>query len=156
MMIDWMQFQTVYLNNKKLFVASVTILLSLALCTTVEAAIYRCKGEAGEVEFRQMLCEEGGGEAVEVNVRATEWVDLNKHRVSRPASAGNRKKQKRQSKKPASVVLDDDRLSKECWRVKSQIERIEWQLRKGYKPVQGERLRRQRREKTAYLRKFCR
>lgn len=156
MKVDGMQFQLVFLGKKKLFVASVTILLSMAVYTAAEAAIYRCKGNAGVVEFRQTPCEEGDGGVIDVDIRTTEWIDLNKHQTSQPASVGNRKKRKRQSNKPVSTEVDDDRQSKACWRVKSKIEQIEWKLRKGYKPAQGERLRRQRREKEAYLRRFCR
>lgn len=125
--------------------------IGCALSGLVDAAVYRCPDGSGGVLFQQQPCPQG--EEVELDIRTTRWVaspplDLSDRR---PARAGGGERAAL-----ARVARAERKQKQACWRARQRIERIETELRRGYKPARGERLRQQRREQSDYLREFCR
>jgi hypothetical protein len=118
----------------------------------VLAGVFRCPDGEGGVVFQQAPCVQG--EEVELDVRTTEWVESPRlqplRQQKRSASAG------RQRTALARAAREERKQKQACWKARQRVERIEAQLRHGYKPSKGERLRRQRREQSDYLREFCR
>jgi hypothetical protein len=49
-----------------------------------------------------------------------------------------------------------DKRDEKCFKKRQQLEDINWQLRRGYKPSKGDRLRHRRRAYEEYLRRYCR
>jgi hypothetical protein len=94
-----------------------------------------CSG-AGETRFRQMAAPEPGSRVVDV-----------KALPGTPAV----------SSRPRSSSRDSDRTgSRWCDNSKDRLERINAELRAGYSPSRGERLRRQRRSLENKIRNRCR
>ncbi len=130
---------------------SVVVGLGLLVLSGVAVAgdgIYRCSLPDGGVEFRQGPCPGDGGDLLEpvpqlFSGRQFVWPRPRKRRLhdEEPLSRPGRRKRK-----------SADR----CWKTRQKISRIEWKLRKGYRPAEGERLRQRRREYEAYLNRFCR
>lgn len=129
----------------------ITLFMLLSWSMQGSAAVYRCSESDGGVLYQQVPCV--GGSEVNLETRTTEWVTAPTiRRDRRSGSSGKRDRQAALSR----AARAEARQEKACWRAEQRIDRIEWTLRKGYKPARGERLRQQRREKQAYLRKFCR
>ncbi|WP_260293585.1 hypothetical protein [Sedimenticola hydrogenitrophicus] len=131
----------------------VTLFIGLLCPAALVAGVFRCPDGSGGVIFQQIACTQG--EAVELDVRTTEW-------AARPAEQpAPRKKRPAKSGSGDQAALsraarEARRQEQACWRAKQRVEQIEAELRHGYKPSRGERLRRQRRRQTDYLRAFCR
>jgi hypothetical protein len=51
---------------------------------------------------------------------------------------------------------DDDKYADRCWNKRQQLERVNAELRAGYKTAQGVKLRRRRSEYEAFLSRYCR
>lgn len=49
----------------------------------------------------------------------------------------------------------DRRQQQQCWKTRQRLDEVRAKLRRGYKPAQGERLRRQRRRHEDYLFRYC-
>lgn len=127
----------------------VTIYMAAFFPLTTMASVYRCPDASGAVLFQQMPCAEGV--ELELDVRATEW-------VAAPESKSDKRKApvRKNPRQRTQLARESARQEKACWKARQRIEKIEWALRKGYKPARGERLRQQRREQQDYLRQFCR
>lgn len=129
-----------------------TVCLVVAGPVPAVAGVFRCPDGEGGVVFQQTPCPQGV--ELELDVRATEWV----------ASPGLQPLQQRkrtgsaarQRSALARAAREERKQKQACWKARQRIERIEAELRHGYKPSKGERLRRQRREQSDYLRAFCR
>lgn len=112
------------------------------------AQVYQC-GEQPPV-FQDQPCGSQGfvpAQAPGSGVRDSERAWL-RQRAARPAPA--RRPAARSSSRAA------ERQAKQCWRKRAQLDEVQAKLRRGYKPAQGDRLRRQRRRYEDYLREFCR
>ncbi len=125
-------------------------LLFMVGSASTDSTVYRCKTDNLPTEFRSYPCDSGIGEEIEIETTPTGWIKPKKQDTTtykKPRSKPRPKKAK------ASVkVKTEDRA---CWKARQRLERIHWELRKGYKPVKGERLRQRRREQEAYLQEFC-
>lgn len=130
--------------------------------TVAQTSVYRCTAPDGSIEFRQQACD-GSHEANQVEVldRRTGWVppsspDLLKSsrpKAVRPASdEKTRDRRQGPSTRKGSTGKDADR----CWAKHQQIARINAELRAGYKPQRGVKLRRRRSEYEAFLSRYCR
>ena len=113
-----------------------------------DSTIYRCTTGDLSIEYRSSPCDSGISEKIEIQTRPTGWI-----KPDTPTSVPS--KNKKRPKKTKSLV-EATTVDRACWRAKQRVEQIQWELRKGYKPAKGERLRRRRREQEAYLREFCR
>lgn len=127
-------------------------MLLIGACPSAADNVYRCVDADGHTEFRQTACAGSQGQRLRVEVPMVGWI-----KSKMPAAADKpdaRREQNDDSPQTLQTVNSAD--EKRCWRAEQRLERIQWQLRKGYKRAQGERLRRQRREQEAVVRRFCR
>jgi hypothetical protein len=134
-----------------------TGVLSVALClpSLTPAAVYRCTGEDGVPGFQALPCA-GQGEA------PLQLPPLNalgdpirpaERRWLQQRSQQDRATQPR--RRPADTKGERRRQAERCLRQRQRLEAAQAKLRRGYKPAQGERLRRRRDEHREYLRRFC-
>lgn len=137
------------INRIHAAVCWVTLFLLLGFPLASLASVYRCPGTEGAVQFQQTPCE--NGQLLELQDNSTAWTA-----APRAKATKQRGKVKKRSKKKTRLAGGRARQEKACWKARQRIEKIEWSLRKGYRPARGERLRQQRREQQAYLRQFCR
>lgn len=131
------------------------LLISAALLTAwgqgmAQSTVYRCTAPDGRIEFRERPCD-GRDSAQELDIpdNRTGWVPPS------PAPAEEPERKRRQAGRPKPAD-DQDRYADRCWRKRQQIQGIENELRAGYKPARGERLKRRRREYEAFLNRYCR
>lgn len=117
-----------------------------------QASVYRCTAPDGSVEFRQRACQEAHvSTQVQIEDNRTGWVPPAGEEPTAP-TAKKRAKAQRSSK----VADDEDKYADRCWSKRQQIERVNAQLRAGYSPQQGVKLRRRRSEYEDYLSRYCR
>ncbi|MCB1785936.1 MAG: hypothetical protein KDJ33_06770 [Gammaproteobacteria bacterium] len=119
------------------------------------AEIYRCEGESGEVLFSGRPCgspialstERPEGVAQGLRASEREWLAA---RDARRAPAPRRARETRSGR-------GNGRSDKayQCRRKRSQLEALNAQMRRGYKPGRGEKLRRRRSAYEDYLAAFC-
>lgn len=136
---------------KALIGCLITLSLLILFPLAGASAVYRCPDADGAVLFQQLPC--SAGSKVELDVGTTEWVNT-------PASSSARNKPKPKKKRASAttqrrLTQDNKKQQQACWKARQRIEKIEWDLRKGYKPSRGERLRQQRRQQKDYRRQFC-
>ena len=130
-----------------------TLFILLTLSVRAFAGVYRCPDASGGITFQQRPCPQG--QEVELDVQTTPWVASPKLKPAKGKQTTGRR-----SKSDAAALARAARAQRKqkqaCWRARKQIEKIEWSLRKGYRPSRGERLKQRRREKEDYVRTFCR
>ena len=133
----------------------------LLLCATVESAIYRCEGEHGEPSFRQRPCGHDSTVAAPATRTATGGVDG--LRASEQAWLEQRERARRRprgtERRPRSsqeaAVRAARKQAHRCRKKGRALDEVKARLRRGYKPAQGEKLRRRRRAYEDYLATFC-
>jgi len=122
------------------------------------AEIYRCSGDSGEVAFSQLPCAAASTIVIRESpqpdpsaggLRASEqaWLRAREQRRSVPRHQPRETAQKRAAAKV--------RQAYQCRRKQADLEAIGAKMRRGYKPAQGEKLRRRRRAYEDYLAAFC-
>ncbi|WP_428623223.1 hypothetical protein [Sedimenticola sp.] len=131
----------------------ITLFCNLAAPATAVAGVFRCPDGAGGVLFQQVPCAQG--EEIKLDVHTTKWAKSPLPRSRRQRSASS-KTASRQHDALARAAQDARKQKLACWKAQQRVERIEAELRHGYKPARGERLHRQLREQSDYLREFCR
>ena len=131
--------------------------LALFCLPALAATVYRCDGPEGPA-FRDRPCERGV--ALDLDSAASD---------SRPAGPGLRpgerewlrairRREAQQRPRPApraSAQAARDARARRCWRKRQQLEAVRARLRRGYRPAEGERLRRRRHSYEDYLSRFC-
>lgn len=116
-----------------------------------QAEVYRCTAPDGSLEFRQHRCDQNdSSNRLQIQDTRTGWTPP---AVDDLRTSGERRKQKR--KTPAAQDQKADYADR-CWNKRQRLERVNAQLRAGYRPDQGVKLRRRRSEYEAYLRRYCR
>jgi len=121
----------------------------------IAATVYRCPQPDGSIAFQQTACSQG--EMISVETPASGWNGL---RADEQARLKNRPQPRNESSKSANKAgaqtdWQGKGESKTCWGKRQQLEKARTKLRRGYKPAEGERLRRQRDAYEDYLRRFC-
>jgi hypothetical protein len=121
------------------------------------AEIFRCPGDAGEVLYTQHPCDAGtrvvaapGISAPTTGIRASETAWLKSRRKGNstgPAKRSGTSDRKRQQQAKQAY---------QCKRKRASLAAVNADLRRGYKPAQGEKLRRRRAAYEDYLATFCR
>lgn len=121
------------------------------------AEVFRCPGDAGEVLYTQHPCDAGtrivaapGVPAVATGVRASETAWLKARQKGKSAGPAGR---------PVKAAGKRAQLAKQqyqCQRKRASLAAVNADLRRGYKPAQGEKLRRRRAAYEDYLGAFCR
>ena len=146
-MIDNQPIQPFALPYWRLKVHFLLVFL-LLLSADLQAAIYRCQ-QAGMVSFQEKPCTKGPSEVVEVQdykIGTSPLPDLDlfkERKQDNPRTKPN--------KAPANKGTD-----KRCFSKQQQLDKIRWQMSRGYKASAGEKLRQRRRQLEAYRREFCR
>jgi hypothetical protein len=114
-----------------------------------EPQIYRCTAPDGTIEFRQRACDpRHRATEVQIEDSRTGWIPP----PGEPPAPAERKRRAPKKKAPDARDPYADR----CWRKRQQLERVNNELRAGYKPPRGVKLRRRRAEYEAFLRRYCR
>lgn len=124
------------------------------------ASIYRCEGDSGEPEFSQQPCGESvtriagpgqRGDRPGGGLRASEraWLAARERALGPPAAKTDARRRDSQSAEAAA------RRAYQCRRKRRQLDELNADMRRGYKPASGERLRRRRAAYQDYLASFC-
>lgn len=134
--------------------------LSFFLSTQAHAGFYRCTGDHGEPSYSQQPCGSSGIRVLQGSgatgrtqgLRASERAWLEQRR----RKAGKAGKSASQRAAGTSVKEGSDRRQAYRCRVKRRaLDKVRAQLRRGYKPASGEKLRRRRSAYEDYLATFC-
>ena len=132
------------------------LLLSVAGFTSA-MEVYRCAAPEGNVSFQQSPCE-GPGIRVETGEVQTPWTALRSG--ERQLYQGYRRRDRERTAARRSVsrrpARREERGSVTCYNKSYQLGMVRARLRAGYRPEQGESLRRRRDYLEGYLRRFCR
>lgn len=113
--------------------------------------VYRCTAADGSIEFRQQACRDTQDSLqVEIGDTRTGWTPPSGEVAPTPT------KKPAAGKKRATTAGDTDKYADRCWNKRQQIERINTELRTGYRPQRGVKLRRRRAEHEAFLSRYCR
>lgn len=142
-------------------------LFSLALLAAglpADAAIYRCTGTAGEPAFSGQPCADDaatvrlpptGSQSESSGLRPAERAWLRARERHKRNRAGRRAEGQALQRRRAADAAKAERQAYRCLRKRRALDAVKARLRRGYKPSQGERLRRQRRAHADYLGQFC-
>ena len=121
----------------------------------VSADIYQCEGEHGETVFSQIPC----GSTARVSVRSRPSPAASGIREGEAAWLAERQRQRdaKQSRRVVSRAAPArSRQAEQCTKKRLALSSVNAELRRGYKPAKGEKLRRRRRSYEDYLSAFCR
>ena len=134
----------------RLLVIGAAVLLGVAAPVMLEAVeLYRCTSN-GQIEFRQTACPTGAQEKTEVVEQSSGMTPIEPSlRLEKPPA------------KPTRRTAPPDRVSRQattekCWKTEKKLEKVQQQLRGGYKASRYRDLHRKQNEYEDYLRLFCR
>ncbi len=117
--------------------------------------VYRCVGAEGVPTYQQLPCAGQGGQ-IRLAEPAARWEALHpgeralledRRSGERPRQGGVPVKQRRGTTAKAS--------ERSCWQKRRHLDAVSAKLRRGYKPAQGERLRRRRDDLADFLSRYC-
>jgi hypothetical protein len=129
-----------------------TPLLFLLFTSCAHAAIYRCE-HAGTVAFQERPCAEGPSPEVTVqDYRIGTVPPPQTQPANTRQTAPTRHKPDSRPRHPARTATDNQKV---CLGKRQQLEKIRWQLSRGYKASAGERLHFRQRQLEDYLRAQC-
>lgn len=131
----------------------VALLIFALWAPAASADIYRCDGPDGPL-FRDSPCH-GGQQPETVTVQVTEDAGLRPSERQWLKQRAAERRRKRPAKAPATRQRDDKAQARRCLSKRQRLENVRARLRRGYRPSQGDRLRRQRRQYEDYLSRFC-
>jgi hypothetical protein len=134
------------------------LLIALMAGASSAADVYRCSGESGEVSFSQFPCaaastivirESREPDSFAGGLRASEraWLRAREQKRSAP-----RRQTRETAEKRAEARV---KQAYRCRRKRAELDAVGAKMRRGYKPAQGEKLRRRRRAYEDYLAAFC-
>ncbi len=125
--------------------------------TQADERIFRCVQADGSFSFQRTQCPRQGESIVVGSVQGG-WVSLRsgekallKTYRARDAKLKRRARKAARKSKSKSKSVE----TPACWSKRKRLAAIKAKLRRGYKASQSEGLRRQRRDYTEYLAKFC-
>ena len=134
--------------------------LLLSACTA-GAEVYRCAGEFGEPFFSQRPCLEGSTVVIRpgpadvapgAGLRPAERAWL----AERDFAQGRNSAAKRRARPDQAALKRKTKTqAHRCRSKRRSLDQVRAKLRRGYKPAQGEKLRRRRRAYEDYLATFC-
>ena len=122
---------------------------SLAFVCSAGDRVFRCVGQDGRIEFTQTGCVSGQSEAITIVVPEGGWVKPK--RV--PRKPFTHRSYSSADKPPANPEKRGN--DKQCWGVQKRLQRVQRQLKRGYQPAKGDKLRLRRDELEDYVRRFC-
>lgn len=135
-------------------------MLCILLVDVGNADIYQCEGADGEPSFSQSPCgsvtrlvpgtaDRPRRAAVGIRDSERAWLESRNRAERRPARG-------KAAKGPARTVAQKRKAAYACRRKRQSLAAISAELRRGYKPARGEKLRRRRASHEDYLATFCR
>ncbi len=130
----------------------------LASVAVFPAEVYRCLAPDGSISLQQTACKEAG-ERIETGEAQAVWVSLRKEerRLYEAYRKRDRKRIEAQRKAERKRVASrKEQGSMTCYNKQHSLDEVQAKLRTGYKPSEGDRLRRRRDYLEGYLRRFCR
>ncbi|GEM_PF-6458680 len=136
-------------------------IFSLSLPATAwPVDVYRCVTSDGGVSFQQQHCPEKGERLVLAGAQAA-WSSLRKQEKRLYGSYRKRdreraERRRRAERKALAARASSRAAATRCYRRRVALENAQAKSRAGYKPAEGERLRRRRDQLEEYLRRFCR
>lgn len=148
-----------------LFVAGVLAAAATGSAAASPDRVYRCVGESGEPAFSQRPCSAAAAPVVTLpqrasptgsGLRASEKAWLAQRRSGR--EAGGRAASGSRDAARRGRGSDSQKASEQAYRCRQKrraLDAVKATLRRGYKPAQGEKLRRRRRSHEDYLAAFC-
>ncbi len=128
---------------------------------SARAEIYRCDGAFGEPSYSHRPCREGSHQAVPLGpignaegagLRASERAWLREREQQRAAP---KKRTKRSAKTQSETRQAEIQQAYRCRTKRRALDAVKRELRRGYKPAKGERLRERRRAYADYIAAFC-
>jgi len=136
------------------------IVLVLLLCPAVvsSAEVYRCIDPDGGISFQQAACKREG-ERIETGEAQAAWVSLRREERKLYEAYRMRDRERIESRRKAERKRVAGRAKEDstaCYNKQHSLDNVQARLRAGYKPSEGDRLRRRRDYLEGYLRKFCR
>ena len=139
---------------RQLFCAGL-LSVSLNPVSTATAEVYRCPGPDGVPAFQSVPCPGGSSAPLALEPLNTlgEGVRKSEQAWLRERAAGQHDRTR--STSGSATAAQRRRQEERCLKERQRLDAVQAQLRRGYKPGQGERLRRRREEHAAYLRRFC-
>ncbi|MEE4659530.1 MAG: DUF4124 domain-containing protein [Halieaceae bacterium] len=134
--------------------ANIILICSLLLAGPGGARVYQCTDSSGGVAFQDVPCSRGSlsvlqpVQAAQPGIRASEkrWLRQREQKPRRKARA---------APQPDTAQRQARQQEQRCWKKEQQLDKVRARLRRGYKPAQGEKLRRQRRSYEDYLSRYC-
>lgn len=133
-------------------------LVMLVSSMATQADIHRCEGSEGEPSFSRTPC--GSQAATSVASEQRVSAKAGGLRAGETAWLESRQRDRRQAgAKPvprAKPKQSDDRQAYRCLRERRKLDAVKADLRRGYRPAQGEKLRRRRQAHEDYLAAHCR
>ena len=138
--------------SQRAFAAIIILFITSASAFAAER-IFRCVGADGGISFQRTQCAAEGAPIVVDSVQGG-WTSLREGEKSLLKSYRERDARLRQrSRKAARKTRSGETTA--CWNKRKRLDAIQARLRRGYKPSQGESLRRKRDNYAEYLKKFC-
>lgn len=115
--------------------------------------VFRCVQADGSFSFQRTRCA-GEGDSITVDPVQGGWDSLRSGekallKTYRERDAKHKRRARKAVKKTKSIETTT------CWNKRKRLDAVKARLRRGYKPSQGEGLRRKRDNYTEYLEKFC-
>ena len=137
----------------------VGFLVCLALLSPVCAEVYRCVGDSGEPSFTHLPC--AAGSTSIVPPAAAAGGAGSGLRPAEQAWLAERERKRRPARRPrprADPATSRHKVRTQAYRCRSKrrlLDEVRARLRRGYRPAQGEKLRRRRRAYEDYLATYC-
>lgn len=128
--------------------------LCLLVGASVEAGtlIYRCEGSDGSVEFKDQPCTEGRQKTIDQQAAPAPGTRFVSPKVF-DGIADPKSKPRRVNRRTSSSYKNDQSW---CDNRRRRLGRIQDELRGGYSPSRGEKLKRKRRQLEEEIRERCR
>ena len=122
------------------------------------AEVWRCPQADGTLSFQQAACD---GERVETGEAQATWASLRGEEARlyegyRKRDRERLERQRRAERRALAARAPSRAAETTCYKRKVALENVQAKLRVGYKPAEGDRLRRRRGQLEEYLRRFCR
>ena len=125
-----------------------------AMASVSHAAMYRCSSADGAPLYQQTPC---AADSIPVDLAPLNTLGDGLRPGERQwlkSTQKHRQEVLRRQRRP-SVASHKRQQAKQCLRKRQQYDAVRAKLRRGYKPTQGESLRRRRDDYAEYLREFC-
>ena len=134
--------------------ARIILIGTLLLAGSAAAQVYRCNDSSGGVTFQDVPCNGGSLVAVKPVQAAPQGIRASEKRWLRQREQQARRKS-RTAVQRGTTQRQARQQEQRCWKKEQQLDKVRARLRRGYKPAQGEKLRRQRRSYEDYLSRYC-